>query len=160
MNTTIGFLSAIKARYNLPSDGRLAVMLGLTRSSISRFMLGKDSLGDETSVKVADLLDIDPGYVIACIHAERAKEVKTRMVWERIAEKMAAVAAVLAVVLILPVVSDYQLPPDFAFMAFTASHCILCQIETIDNLTFFSVLWFAFTLFIMAGLKFHKLFAK
>lgn len=95
MKTTSEFLKQIKETHHLPSDGRLAVKLGLTRSAVSRFMQGKDFLGDETAMKVAVLLDIDAAYVVACAHAERAKHAGEKRLWERIAAMTAGVAAML-----------------------------------------------------------------
>lgn len=101
MKTTVEFLNAVKTKHNLPSDGRLAIMLGLTRASISRFQQGKDFLGDDTAMKVADLLDIDPAYIVACVHAERAKPAKEKALWNRIAALSSGIAATALLAVIL-----------------------------------------------------------
>lgn len=108
MKTTVELLNEVKTRYQLPSDGRLAAMLGHTRSSISLLMQGKNYLGDEAAMRVADLLDLDPAYVMACIHAEREKNQEVKRVWQRMAERMAVAAVVLvAVVLVSPALGNF-----------------------------------------------------
>ena len=101
MKTTLEFLDAVKTKHGLPSDYALSIKLDLTRSSISRFKLGKDFLGDETAMKVAHLLDLDPAYVVACIHAERAKKPAEKQLWERMAMNIGALGGVAATVLIV-----------------------------------------------------------
>jgi hypothetical protein len=41
------------------------------------------------------LLDLNPAFVVACIHAERAKRDEERNMWHNIAQRMAAVAVTL-----------------------------------------------------------------
>lgn len=109
MRTTPEFLDAVKAAHNLPSDYALAIALGITRSSVSKLRNGKDCLGDETAEKVAELLGIEPAYVVACCHAERAKKPSQRRLWETVAEKFAH-AAMLATVAALPFLADPSSP--------------------------------------------------
>lgn len=118
MKTTIDFLNAVKSRYNLPSDYALAGKLKLSRASISRFMNGKDNLGDDTAMLVADLLEIDPVHVVACIHAERAKTEKAKKMWER----FATLTAGLAVLVILSVTVPQSGHESALFAAFTGSY--------------------------------------
>lgn len=94
MHTTKGFLTAVKARHGLTSDYQLAQVLGVTRASISTLQLGRSFLGHDSAMKVAELLDLDPAYVIACTDAERAKTDKIRTVYARIAGAFATVAIV------------------------------------------------------------------
>ena len=62
MKTTIEVLQEVKAKHHLTTDGQLSRLLGITRSSIRVFMLKKNYMGDETAIKVADFLDLDPAY--------------------------------------------------------------------------------------------------
>lgn len=82
MQSTHEFLQAVKARHSVKSDYALAPLLGVTRASISRLQSGKDFMGDSTAIKVAKLLEIDARYVLACTHAERAKEETEKAVWQ------------------------------------------------------------------------------
>lgn len=81
-NTTIGFLDALKARNGGASDYAIAKILGVTQQTVSRWRVGKDFLGDSTAIKVGKLLEIDPRYVVACAHAERAKTDDEKTVWQ------------------------------------------------------------------------------
>ena len=85
MKTTIDFLDAVKARNNGASDYAVAKMLGVTQQTVSRWRVGKDFFGDSAAIKVADKLKIDPRYVVACAHAERAKGDDEKAVWLGIA---------------------------------------------------------------------------
>ena len=84
MSTTIQFLDAVKASAGVASDYALAPILGVTRSQVSKWRVGKDFIGDSTAIRVADLLKIDRAYVIACAHAERAKHDDEKAVWQSI----------------------------------------------------------------------------
>lgn len=88
MRTTTEFLDAVKCLKELNSDYSLAPVLGITRSQVSRFRNGKDFLGDSTAIKIAELLEIDPAFVIACAHAERAKESTEKAVWQGLAARL------------------------------------------------------------------------
>ncbi len=90
MQTTIEFLDALKARHSLASDYKAAKFLGVTVSGVSLWRRGKATFDDATAIKVGKLLDLDAGYVLACVHAERAKRTEERQARERIARIFAA----------------------------------------------------------------------
>jgi len=92
--TTIQFLDAIKRRYDLPSDGAISRKIGVSRQTISKYRHNKDYLGDETALRVASVLDLDPGYVISCAYAERCKAAPVRAVWLELARRSVAAALV------------------------------------------------------------------
>lgn len=102
MQNTAQFLDALRAKLDLPSDGRLADHLGMHRQHISRYRTLGHTFDDETSMTIADILEIDPAYIIACMHHQRAKEPKVKAVLERMAVAMTAIAAVLVAVVGLP----------------------------------------------------------
>lgn len=104
MHTTADFLNQIREKYGLKSNYALARKLGQTDTSIARWAHGKGSFSDETCLQVADLLDLDPAFVVACIHAERAKNEAEKKLWERIAARM-SIAAALVGIMSLPFVS-------------------------------------------------------
>lgn len=85
MNTN-ELLDQVKARYGLHSDYSLSAKLGLTRSVVSAYRNGKRMLGDDAALKVAELLDLDPGYVLACMEAERSHSAAAKAAWERLAD--------------------------------------------------------------------------
>lgn len=95
MKTTPEFLDAIKACKGVDSDYAISKLLGCTRSAVSKYRLGRAHFDDPTAMKVADLLGIDPGYVIACAHGERAKTAEEKAVWTSMMEKLGGLAAML-----------------------------------------------------------------
>lgn len=95
MNTTIEFLDALKASNGGASDYAIAKILGVSHQTVSRYRIGKDFLGDSTAIRVANLLKIDPAYVIACAHAERSKKAEEKAVWLSIMERLGGAAAAL-----------------------------------------------------------------
>lgn len=114
--TTIEFLNAIKAKYEITSNYGLARKLDQTDTDIARWMKGKNTLGDEAALKVAEHLDLDPAYVLACVHAERAKSEPEKAIWQRMAnmatEHRAIAASLLAVVAVacsLPLIPADQM---------------------------------------------------
>ena len=98
--TTCEFLDAVKARYELPSDYALAHFLGIAKSGISHYRNHKTCLDDFIAIKVAKVLDLDAGYVVACAHAERAKRDDVRDMWQKTANALKRSAGALLVCLL------------------------------------------------------------
>jgi predicted transcriptional regulator len=109
MKTTLEFISDLKTKTGLDSDYAIAKHLGITKTALSQYRLGKSFLGDQTAMKVAEMLEIDPAYVVACVHAERTKHAAEKKLWERIATLTAGIAATLLMVTALPFIT---LPTD------------------------------------------------
>lgn len=86
MNTQ-SFMKQAKIRLGIQSDYALAQHLGLTRSAVSKLQLGKTSMGDETALKVADILEMPRAVVLAHAHAEREKNPDVAAVWASMVEK-------------------------------------------------------------------------
>jgi len=95
MKTSIEFISDLKIKSGIASDYALAKLLGVTKVTISHYQNGKTLIGDATAMRVAELLDLDPAYVVACIHAERAKHEGEKKLWERIAAMASGVTLAL-----------------------------------------------------------------
>ncbi len=91
------YLDAVKTRLRLPSDYALKRVLGVTTQQISFYRTGKGQFGDDVCLRVAEILDIPPGRVLADVAAERAKSEAVREVWRR----LSAVAAGSACAVIL-----------------------------------------------------------
>ena len=106
MKTTLEFIADLKKKTGIESDYAAAKLLNVTGTALSSYRNGKSHFSDDVAMRVADLLELDPAYVVACIHAERAKRAEEKKLWERIAESMIAVAAVLAVLAVLPFGAD------------------------------------------------------
>lgn len=105
MKTTVEFLDSVKAKHGFTSDYQLAPHLGCTRQAISKYRVGKDYLGEDMACKVAADLGLDSSYVLACIASERAKKPEVKAAWKHAAEVLYGIAAVLAVVAVLPFVT-------------------------------------------------------
>lgn len=129
METTNQLLDAIKARYGLPSDYALAAKLNLTRSMVSAYRQGKRNLGDEPALKVAELLDLDSGYVLACMEAERSHSPAAAAAWSKLADlaKTYGAAAALLLLVVAPALSPT--PANAAQPAGNGGVCILCKIR-------------------------------
>lgn len=118
MDTTRDFLAALKRRHGLRTDGDLHRLLGISRARISRYQKGQDYFGDDIAVKVAAELDIDPGYVLACVGAERARSATARAEWAALAKKLSPAAA--AMLLASGALLTGALPSPDALTAFAA----------------------------------------
>ncbi len=92
MKTTEEFLNALRVRYSV-SDRKAAGLLGLSQAAVSRWRTGHDFPSDQQCLKMAQLLDIDGGYVMACVHAERARLPDDKAAWQRLAERIGGMAA-------------------------------------------------------------------
>jgi len=97
METTLQFLEAVKARHGLPSDYALAKKLGLSPQAISMQKKRSGTMDDSTALRVAELLEIDAGIVLAAVHRERAKTESEKAAWKAIIEKLGGIAAALLI---------------------------------------------------------------
>jgi hypothetical protein len=129
MQTTKDFIALLKTKHGLKSNYAVAKLLNQTDTAVARWAHGKNSFSDETAMQFADLLDLDPAYVVACMHAERAKLDAEKKLWERIATMSLGVAASLLVAFALPFTSadDMQYGLIALSTAPFSGHCILCQ---------------------------------
>ena len=127
MQSTIEFLDAISTKHGGASDYRLAKLLGVTRGAVSAYRCKRIGLSDELALKVAAELNLDPVFVLACAHAERAKQPEIRAIWERVAVRVAA-----GVVLGIGIGGILAGMPDAPALAQVSAQvgevCILCKI--------------------------------
>jgi hypothetical protein len=86
---TIDYLKQAKRRLGIESDYALAPHLGLTRSGMSRLSNGKTTMSDETALKMAAIIGIQPAIVLADMHAEREKNPELQAVWRNLVDKLA-----------------------------------------------------------------------
>ena len=84
--TTTDFLDDIKTARNVTSDYAVAKILETRHSNISNYRNGKSRFDGVMCLKVAAVLGVNPGYVLACMEAERAKDEEVRKVWEKAAQ--------------------------------------------------------------------------
>lgn len=100
--TTADFLNELKAKHGLKSNYALAKFLDQTDTAVARWAHGKGTFSDETALKISELLNYDPAYVMACMAAERSKDAKVKKTWEWTAQHLGGLAAALAFFAILP----------------------------------------------------------
>lgn len=99
--TTIELLDELKSLNDNASDYRIAQILNVNKSAVSKWRLKKSFFDDEVCEQVAELTGHHPEYVLACIHAERAKSDSLRLAWSHIAVRFATAACLVVAVGIL-----------------------------------------------------------
>ena len=88
MHTISELLDAAKAGEGLTSDYKLALVFSTTSMSlISNYRNGRSAPDDAACIKLAAMARLDVGYVLACVHAHRAKSEETRQAWADVAAK-------------------------------------------------------------------------
>jgi hypothetical protein len=92
MHTTRELLELVSRATGARTTYALAKVLQITETSVARWKKG-GTLSDATAVHIARLVNLPPGYVVACMHAERATMDEERALWRDVAEKLRAVAA-------------------------------------------------------------------
>ena len=92
MKTTVEFLDECKRSLDIARDTDLARAIGLSKQQISLLRSGVNCFGDESARRVAEVLGIDPAYVIACAYAERSRDPQIKQVWVRVAQAFATLA--------------------------------------------------------------------
>lgn len=115
MKTTADYLDALRVRLAVPSDYALAEKLDMSKQHIHKFRKMHGSFSEEMSLRVADILEIDPAEIILAMHYQREKNAAAKQVWERIYKSMTAVAAVLAIIAIMPIISVGTFSPDLSY---------------------------------------------
>ena len=84
------------------SDYRVAQVLGITNSAISRWRQNHGGMSDEIALKIAALLHEDERHVLACLQVERnRRNASVREAWMRVAMPGVVVPFVLIVLLFL-----------------------------------------------------------
>ena len=103
MHAPAEFLDSIRARHQLPSDYACAQLLGVSRQVVSRWRNGHGGMSDDHAARVAQLLELDVGHVLARLYAERATSDAARSVWLDLARRLGPpIAACLVLLLCAP----------------------------------------------------------
>lgn len=96
MNTAFtALLDALRERAG-GSDRKAAPLVGVSQATISLWRRGMNYPDDEQALKIADVLQLPPEYVLAAVRADRTSSRKARAVWLRIAEQFGKAATVAA----------------------------------------------------------------
>lgn len=102
MRTTNEFLDAFKAKRGLKTDSDLARAWSVSPQMIHQYRTSEKSLSDERAIEIAKVLELDPvGYVLACVHAERAQRPAVKRAWEELVGKLMGVVSALVCALVL-----------------------------------------------------------
>ena len=96
------FMDLAQAKLGIDSDNKLSAAMDLNRGHISQWRTGKREFSDRISVQFAEVLGLPPEYVIAEIHAHRAKDSNIKIVWQNLAAqaKKLHVVAIVAIALV------------------------------------------------------------
>ena len=97
METTADFLDHLKSRLVCRNDAELAGRMGWKPAQISRYRRLQSTFSDETALRVAELCDVKPEFIVACMKAQQSKHPETRSAWQRVAEQIGRAAAFAAV---------------------------------------------------------------
>ena len=115
MHTTQSLIDLFEKSNENCTDYRAAKLLEIDKSTISEWRRKGSVMKDETGLKIAETLGLEPDYVLACLAAERAKDSQTRVIWEGIANRLHSVAATF----LLAVFVTYDAPAWYAAIVST-----------------------------------------
>ena len=90
MTTTIELLDAAKRATGCTSDYQFGKRFGIKQATMSGWRTGNRHFDDSHAAMIAEILDREPGEVMAICAAERAKDDKSRSRWLRVAALLAA----------------------------------------------------------------------
>lgn len=82
------WIDRVKTAKGLPSDYAAAKMLGLSRATISKYRSTTPTLDEDTAMKVALVLGVDPAGIIVDQLAERTKSPEVRTALLRVASQL------------------------------------------------------------------------
>lgn len=99
--TTLELLDELKSLNNNASDYRAAQIIGVKPQTVSKWRTQGSIPDDDTAVRVADALGVQPEYVLACVHAERCKTPQARSAWLHIAAAFGTAAAFVFIAIII-----------------------------------------------------------
>lgn len=89
------WIDRLKVKKQLPSDYAAAKILGLSQPSVIKMRARHDAtLSDDTAIKVAELLGVDPAGVLIDQLAERTKSGPARSTLERMAGELCVLCKV------------------------------------------------------------------
>ena len=127
MLTTAELLKLAKDSQDIPSNYRLARVLDVPDTTVMRWNTGRSRPDDETVIRLANMANIDSGYAIASIHAERCSDESMRNVWKSIADRLQIISTVTATSLILISVSPNDAQSKEVKCDVISQSKILCQ---------------------------------
>jgi len=91
-------LDELKARHNITSDYKLSKLLEISRTRVSNYRCGTNTIDDDVAQKIDKLLDLPEGVIALEMHARRTKCPNISKTFHEIAQKLAAGALCLMIV--------------------------------------------------------------
>lgn len=85
MLSTVEFFDLIRHLRQLPSDNQLAKLLNVSAGLISKHRSRPFGMDNELALRVAEILDYEPGFVLLCAAYERAKCTAEKEAFARLA---------------------------------------------------------------------------
>lgn len=101
MKKTLKYLEALKEKYDLKSDNALATLLNTSRQAINNYRHAGNAFDNETALKVAKLLEVEPLEVIAAASFDRAKTEEEKKIWENFYKRLGGIAASFSMIALL-----------------------------------------------------------
>lgn len=105
------YMDIIREHYNGCSNYRIAQLLGVTKSCVSRWSNGKNGMGDDAAARLADLCGLDGVEVLTELYLERSKSRATRHYFEEVLKRTGTAQLVVLSALfyfLAPVVSGFS----------------------------------------------------
>lgn len=87
------WIDRVKVVKGLESDYAVAKALGLSRATVSNYRVRTPTLDEDTALKVAHALDLNPAIVLADQAMERARDAEARSAWGMVLDRLGGVAA-------------------------------------------------------------------
>lgn len=97
MRTAAQYLDAIKEAKGIDTDYRLGKITGFSKQTLSRWRTGTGHFDEESALRVAELLEIDPAQVLIDAAASRMHSPKALRAWESVLSRIGAAAVVASV---------------------------------------------------------------
>jgi len=93
-------LDIVRDKCSIPSDNALSKKLGVTRALVSGWRMGRYAIPDERIAEMCSMAKLDGPWWLAEIHAAKAESRVERNMWRAMADRLSAVAAVAALVVV------------------------------------------------------------
>lgn len=93
MLTANDLLESAKRAQGIPSNYRLARVLGVTETTVANWKHARSTPDDAMALRLAEMAGLDPSDVLPAMYALRATDPAIRATWRVIAERLAATAA-------------------------------------------------------------------
>ena len=90
------WIDRLKVTKGISSDYAVAKILGISTAAICKIKQTESTFSDETSMKVALLLDMDPLIVLSDQAAERSKNDQVKKAWSQLLDTLKGKSLALA----------------------------------------------------------------